>query len=93
MNIHKIASFIVYKISERNLKFNIYYFQNAILIDIWYNNYLYVIQIDKTSIGFSKVDDENNSFDSIPDEIFYNLEDFMIKLINEIPVISNPTYS
>lgn len=45
----------------------------AIILDIWYKNKFYVIQFDIDGyIGFSEVNDDNISFDTIPDEIFYD---------------------
>ncbi|GAB3715687.1 hypothetical protein GCM10027592_56330 [Spirosoma flavus] len=53
------------------------------MLDIWYDNRFYVIQIDSDlsdSIGFSEITEDNPGFDTIPDEVYYTSEDALEKL-------------
>ena len=51
------------------------------MLDIWYNNKFYVIQFDTGDyIGFSELNDENISFDTSPDEKFYDENKYKNKL-------------
>lgn len=60
----------------------------AIMLDMWHKNKFYVIQFDVDGyIGFSEVNSDNLSFDSIPDEIFYKEIEYKNKLNNILNII------
>jgi hypothetical protein len=76
-----IIQIIVEKLKKNEVHHEVHNFKPGIaIIDIWHNNLFYVLHIDenKNSIGLSIIDD-NSSFDNNPDEVFYDLELFMMK--------------
>ncbi len=52
----------------------------AIMLDIWHKNRFYVIQFFGDYIGVSEITNENPGFDTIPDEKFYNDNDYKIRI-------------
>jgi hypothetical protein len=78
MNSHNIEEYITNALSERNIRYETHVFESgAVMIDIWYHDSFYVVQIDDTSLGVSKIEGSNPGFDTIPDELFDNDKTFM----------------
>jgi hypothetical protein len=76
----KIYDYIQWELVKRSIKYEISSFESgAVMIDIWADDGFYVVQIDTTTIGISKIDDNNPGFDTRPDELFYENERFMKK--------------
>ncbi|MDP3494281.1 MAG: hypothetical protein Q8R82_14305 [Hyphomonadaceae bacterium] len=74
-----IIKYVVNILEQKSIKYDIHNFDSgAVMVDIWYKNLWYVIQIDDDSIGLSKNDD-NPAFTSKPDELFKSEEEFKKK--------------
>jgi hypothetical protein len=68
-------------LTQLDVKYEIHEFNSgAVIIDIWHNSFFYVVQIDKSYVGFSKVDNETVGFDTLPDSKFFRMEEFVNKL-------------
>jgi len=72
-----LLPYIVDQIEKLKLKHKVHSFDSgAIMVDIWIDQRLYVIQIDNDTIGISVVIEETTPFDIIPDNLFKDHVDF-----------------
>ena len=72
-----IINFITKILSDEKIKFELDTFPSGCsMIDIWFNDLFFVIQIENESIGISLITDEEPGFDTIPDERFYDFDKF-----------------
>jgi hypothetical protein len=70
--LEKIAS----RLGVENVKHQIHRFDSGcVMVDIWKDESLYVIQIERERIGLSLVD-ENTAFDTVPDNVYKGWDDF-----------------
>jgi len=73
---------LIAELNERAIKYVVHEFTSgAKMIDIWYKDLFYVVQIEDDFIGISLVDDDNiGLFDIIPDDKFFSTEEFVTKI-------------
>jgi hypothetical protein len=57
----------------------------VIMLDIWCNGNFYVVQFEKDFIGLSQINDDFVGFGTVPQEKFFNLTDFKMKLHSILP--------
>lgn len=70
--------YILDTLAQSEVKYDIHDFKSgASMIDVWYNNKFYVIQLEGQSLGLSTVDNESSGFDTIPDQRFFEFEEFI----------------
>ena len=74
---------LITELNERAIKYTVHEFNSgAKMVDMWYKELFYVIQIESDFIGFSLIDDNNIGFDTTPDAKFFTNEEFVAKLMN-----------
>ena len=76
MDTLKHLEYIVSELRNFNIRHEIHHFDSGCkMIDIWNNNKFYCVQLEPTRIGISEVN-ENTGFDTIPDKVFENPDEF-----------------
>jgi hypothetical protein len=66
-----LLPYILETIKKLNVKHEVNFFDSgAVMVDIWHDNNLYVVQIDGDTIGLSLVTEDTTPFDIIPDQSF-----------------------
>lgn len=76
----KIYHYTIDFLQNLDIKHDIHTFKSGvIMVDVWHNEMFYVLQFENDFVGFSDIK-ENPGFDTVPDEKFYNLDDFVQKL-------------
>jgi hypothetical protein len=74
----KVLEYVSTRLAKEELRHEIHKFDSgAVMIDIWKNDLLYVVQIEDKRIGLSLVT-ANNGFDIAPDKAYYDFESFSI---------------
>jgi hypothetical protein len=72
---------VVELLTRLSVKHTVHEFPSgAIMLDIWYQDYFYVLQFEDRFVGFSEITDENPGFDTIPDEKFYHEPALLAKI-------------
>jgi len=79
--VKEILPYIITRLKKAKVKYEVHWFDSgATMIDIWVNNYFYVIQLDDDEIGLSLVTEKTLLFDNKPDSVFKDQETFKIEL-------------
>jgi hypothetical protein len=79
-NKEKLLQYIISELNKRGIKYEIHNFSSgASVIDIWHNNFFYVIQLKQSSVGLSLVTNDSSDFTTTPDETFFEAEKFIAK--------------
>jgi hypothetical protein len=77
------CQYLITELDERAIKYTVHEFNSgAKMVDMWYNELFYVIQIESDFIGVSLIDDNNIAFDTTPDVKFFANEEFVAKLMD-----------
>lgn len=72
---------LITELNKRAVKYSVHEFNSgAKMIDIWYQDLFYVIQIENDFVGVSVIDENNPGFDTSPDLKFFTTEEFATKL-------------
>lgn len=73
--------YTIEELNKKSIKHAVHKFPSGvIMLDVWIGDLFYVFQFEETFIGLSEVNDENVGFDTMPDEKFYDYEEFKKKL-------------
>jgi hypothetical protein len=76
----EVYKYLVYKLNESEIRYEIHEFTSGtIMVDIWYDSFFYVVQIDKSWAGLSKIDNDDPGFDTIPNMKFFTVQEFVNK--------------
>jgi len=72
---------LIVELDRRAIKYIVHRFSSGIkMIDIWYNDLFYVVQIENNFAGISLIDEDNGGFDTTPDTKIFTVEDFLLKV-------------
>ncbi len=75
--IEDISDYTISYLKSKGIKHEIHEFPSGcIMIDIWFDDEFYVVQIEKSFAGFSHVTTEADGFSIIPDFRFTDLGTF-----------------
>lgn len=74
-----ICDRLIDRLISKRIKYIAHRFDQAVMIDVWVADSLYVVQIEENLIGLSKIDSDNPGFDTIPDEKFFNEKEFNLR--------------
>ena len=78
-NVNEMYEYLLTELDSKSIRYNDQIFDSGCrIIDIWYGDLFYVVQIEEDSVGFSIV--EEADFGTIPDMRFFDIEKFKIKL-------------
>ncbi|PZR09225.1 MAG: hypothetical protein DI539_22195 [Flavobacterium psychrophilum] len=73
----KVITYIVERMENVNGRYDIDRFDSgAVMIDCWIGERLYNIQLEGNKIGLSLVTEDTTWFDTIPDQLYENIDDF-----------------
>src|SRR5689334_1105467 len=74
----KVLEYVSTRLTEEKLRHEIHKFDSgAVMMDIWKNDLLYVVQIEDKRVGLSLVT-ADTGFDTVPDKAYYDFESFSI---------------
>ena len=80
-----LLPYIVEQLDLLDVRYEIHHFDSgAIMVDIFIEDKLYVIQIFENDLGLSLVTDETGLFDIIPDKSYNDIEEFKKDLQNTL---------
>lgn len=74
----KLVPYIVDRAEKAEAKYEVHSFDSGtVMIDIWVDNRIYVVQIDGDTIGLSLNTEETMLFDIIPNNLFKDVNTFI----------------
>ena len=72
---------LITELDQRAIRYLIHEFDSgAKMIDIWYKDFFYVVQVEPDFVGLSLIDEIGNEFSTTPDTKFFTIEDFLFEL-------------
>lgn len=72
-----LLPYIVKRLDPLDVRYEVHHFDSgAVMVDIFIEDELYVIQIFGNEVGLSLVTEETGLFDTIPDRLYDKIEDF-----------------
>jgi hypothetical protein len=72
-----LLPYIVNRLDALDVRYEVHHFDSGtIMVDIFIEKVLYVIQISGNELGLSLVTDETGLFDIIPDKSYNDIEEF-----------------
>ena len=81
---------LIRELNKKAIKHTIHEFKSGvIMVDIWYKDLFFVIQIEKDFIGVSSIDKDNVGFDTTPDSKFFSNEAFISEFSALVGVVTN----
>jgi hypothetical protein len=72
---------LITELNERAIKHSVHEFKSGVkMVDMWYKELFYVIQIENDFVGASLVNDNNIGFDTNSDLEIFTTEGFITKI-------------
>ena len=76
----EVYNYVICKLNESVIKHEIHEFASGtLMIDIWHDSFFYVVQIDNSWVGLSKIDDDDPGFDTIPNIKLFTVQELINK--------------
>jgi len=76
-NLREHYDYLIMQLQQKSIRHEVHEFGSGVkMIDVWYKEFFYVIQVEFDFIGFSEISSEAQGFDTLPDAVFTDFECF-----------------